>query len=65
MKRGEMKEQVTVVLVMTHFEKFDGRNCIGPSAPAALAPSCTPGWFDCPLSDSTVPMAARIVQGRP
>ncbi len=50
---------------MIPIKKFDGRNCIGPSAPAALAPSCTPGWFDCPLSDSTVPMAARIAQGRP
>jgi hypothetical protein len=42
-----------------------GSNCIGPSAPAALAPLCTPGRFDWPLSDSTVPMAARIVQGKP
>jgi hypothetical protein len=38
-----------------------GSNCIGPSAPAELAPLCTPDKFDCPLSDSTVPMAARIV----
>ncbi len=46
-------------------ENVDGSNCIGPSAPAELAPPCTPGRFDCPLSDSTVPMAARTVQGRP
>ena len=38
---------------------------MGPSAPAALAPLCTPGKVDCPLSDSTVPMAASTVQGKP
>src|ERR1019366_6008873 len=35
------------------------------SAPAEFAPECTPGRVDWPLSDSTVPMAASTVHGRP
>ena len=42
-----------------------GSNCIGPSAPAELAPECTPGRFEVPLPDSTVPMAASTVHGSP
>ena len=42
-----------------------GSNCIGPSAPAPLAPEWTPGRFEVPFPDSTVPMAASTVQGRP
>ena len=44
-----------------------GSNCIGPSAPAALAPLCTPGSVDCPLSDSTCrwrPGPSRASPGR-
>jgi hypothetical protein len=37
--------------------------CIGPCAPPALEPECTPGRFDVPFPDSTVPMAASTVQG--
>jgi hypothetical protein len=51
-----------IVAIRDH---FGGRNCIGPSAPAELAPECTPGRLDVPLDDSTVPMAASTVQGRP
>ena len=39
--------------------------CIGPAAPNALAPLCTPGSADRPWLDSTSPMPARIVQGIP
>ena len=42
-----------------------GSNCIGPSAPAPLAPEWTPGRLEVPFPDSTVPMAARTVQGSP
>ena len=42
-----------------------GSNCIGPSAPAPLAPEWTPGRFEVPFPDSTVPMAASTVQGSP
>ena len=42
-----------------------GSNCIGPSAPAGLAPLDTPGATDRPLSLSTRPMAASTVQSRP
>ena len=38
---------------------------MGPSAPAKLAPECTPGAFDWPLPDSTVPMPASTDQGSP
>src|ERR1700760_3553249 len=39
--------------------------CIGPAAPNALAPLCTPGKVVGPLALSTVPMPARIVHGTP
>ena len=42
-----------------------GSNCIGPSAPAPLAPDQTPGSVDWPLSVSTVPMAASTDHERP
>ena len=42
-----------------------GSNCMGPSAPAELAPEWTPGRSEVPLPDSTVPMAASTVQGSP
>ena len=42
-----------------------GSNCIGPSAPAPLEPEWTPGRSEVPFPDSTVPMAASTVQGRP
>ena len=45
--------------------KVAGSNCIGPCAPAALDPECTPGSDEEPLADSTVPMAASTVHDRP
>ena len=39
--------------------------CIGPAAPKAFDPLCTPGRVVWPLSLSTVPIPARIVQGTP
>jgi hypothetical protein len=50
---------------VTHLWNVPGSNCIGPSAPAGFEPLCTPGMSDWPLSDSTVPMAACTIQGRP
>ena len=44
---------------------MDGSNCMGPSAPAGLAPDRTPGAFDWPFPDSTVPMAANTDQESP
>ena len=48
-----------------YWAKVGGSNCMGPSAPAEFAPDVTPGREDVPFSDSTVPMAASTVQGRP
>ena len=42
-----------------------GSNCMGPSAPAALAPDHTPGRVELPLPVSTVPMAASTDQSSP
>src|SRR5262245_61583481 len=39
--------------------------CIGPAAPNALAPLCTPGSVVRPWLDSTSPTPARIVHGTP
>jgi hypothetical protein len=39
--------------------------CIGPAAPNALAPLCTPGSVLRPSSLSTLPMPARITHGTP
>src|SRR5579859_6420411 len=39
--------------------------CIGPAAPKAFDPLCTPGRRVWPLSLSTVPIPDRIVQGTP
>ena len=39
--------------------------CIGPAAPNALAPLCTPGSLLRPSSLSTLPMPARITHGTP
>src|ERR1700726_1835257 len=39
--------------------------CIGPAAPNALDPLCTPGRVVWPLSLSTVPIPARIGHGTP
>ena len=39
--------------------------CIGPAAPKAFDPLCTPGSVVWPLSLSTVPIPARIVHGTP
>src|SRR5579862_8165134 len=38
---------------------------MGPSAPAKLAPEATPGADDAPKSDSTDPIPASTVHGRP
>jgi hypothetical protein len=38
---------------------------MGPSAPEPFDPLCTPGAFEVPFPDSTVPIAASTVQGRP
>src|ERR1017187_2186134 len=50
---------------MSYAANVAGSNCIGPSAPAALAPEWTPGRFDVPYPDSTVPMAANTAHDRP
>ena len=39
--------------------------CIGPAAPNAFAPLCTPGRVDRPSLDSTSPIPARSVHGTP
>lgn len=65
MSTRERAEDVAIISFMSPNERFAGRNCIDPSAPAALAPLCTPGRVDSPLSDSIVPLAARTVHGRP
>src|SRR5579863_724861 len=38
---------------------------MGPSAPARFRPEWTPGSWESPLSDSTVPTAASTAQDRP
>ena len=45
--------------------KVAGSNCIGPSAPAELAPLCTPGSGERPWPDSTSPIPASTDQGSP
>ena len=39
--------------------------CIGPAAPNAFDPLCTPGRVVRPSSDSTSPMPASTTQGTP
>ncbi len=39
--------------------------CIGPAAPKAFQPLCTPGSLLRPSSLSTSPMPARMTQGTP
>ncbi len=39
--------------------------CMGPAAPAKLAPERTPGAVERPWSVSTLPMAASTDQGSP
>ncbi len=50
---------------MAYSAKVAGSNCIGPSAPAPLAPDHTPGAVDRPFPLSTVPMAASTDQDSP
>ena len=50
---------------MAYSAKVAGSNCIGPSAPAPLAPLDTPGRLDRPLSLSTRPIAASTLHDNP